>query len=114
MVSVLHRLTPNPAALTMLGVSVAPQVSVALPLVRSVGVAPVTVTALVALPTDNPLAEGAESRRELGALIDVGAAAKPFYSPGTGITHMRAAECLAQAVWYEAASESEAGQRAVA
>lgn len=52
--------------------------------------------------------------RALGALIDVGAAARPFYSPGTGITHMRAAECLAQAVWYEAASESEAGQRAVA
>lgn len=71
-------------------------------------------TALVALPTDNPLADGAESGRELGALIDVGAAAKPFYSPGTGITHMRAQECLAQAVWYEAASESEAGQRAVA
>lgn len=71
-------------------------------------------TALVALPTDNPLAQGAESGRELGALIDVGAPAKPFFSPGVGLTHARAAECLAQAVWYEAASESEAGQRAVA
>jgi hypothetical protein len=71
-------------------------------------------TALVALPTDDPLSEGAESGRELGALIDVGAAAKPFYMPGTGISHLRASECLAQAVWYEAASESEAGQRAVA
>lgn len=71
-------------------------------------------TALVALPTDDPLATGAESGRELGALIDVGAAAKPFYMPGTGISHLRASECLAQAVWYEAASESEAGQRAVA
>lgn len=71
-------------------------------------------TALVALPADNPLAAGAESGRALGALIDVGAAARPFYSPGTGITHLRASECLAQAVWYEAASESEAGQRAVA
>jgi len=71
-------------------------------------------TALVALPTDDPLAEGAESGRELGALIDVGAAAKPFYMPGSGIAHLRASECLAQAVWYEAASESEAGQRAVA
>jgi len=71
-------------------------------------------TALVALPTDDPLATGAESGRELGALIDVGAAARPFYSPGTGITHARAADCLAQAIWYEAASESEAGQRAVA
>ncbi len=71
-------------------------------------------TALVALPTDDPLGTGAESGRELGALIDVGAAARPFYVPGTGITHARAQECLAQAVWYEAASESEAGQRAVA
>ncbi|WP_233997150.1 cell wall hydrolase [Porphyrobacter sp. HT-58-2] len=72
-------------------------------------------SALVALPTDDPLGQGAaESGRELGALIDVGAAAKPFFSPGTGIAHARAQECLAQAVWYEAASESEAGQRAVA
>jgi hypothetical protein len=71
-------------------------------------------TALVALPTDNPLAQGAESGRELGALIDVGAAAKPFFGAGTGITHLRAQECLSQAIWYEAASESEAGQRAVA
>ena len=70
---------------------------------------------LVALPTDNPLGSGAaESGRELGALIDVGAVARPFYTPGTGITHLRAQECLAQAVWYEAASETEAGQRAVA
>jgi hypothetical protein len=72
-------------------------------------------TALVALPTDDPLGHGAgESGRALGALIDVGAAARPFYVPGTGITHTRALDCLAQAVWYEAASESEAGQRAVA
>ena len=72
-------------------------------------------TALVALPTDNPLGQGAaESGRALGELIDVGAAARPFYSPGAGITHARAQECLAQAIWYEAASESEAGQRAVA
>jgi hypothetical protein len=72
-------------------------------------------SALIALPTDDPLGRGAaESGRALGALIDVGAAARPFYSVGTGITHLRAAECLAQAVWYEAASESEAGQRAVA
>lgn len=71
-------------------------------------------TALVALPTDDPLAQGAESGRELGTLIDVGAAAKPFFSPGVGTAHARAQECLAQAVWYEAASESEAGQRAVA
>jgi hypothetical protein len=72
-------------------------------------------SALVALPTDDPLGHGsAEGGRALGALIDVGAAARPFFTPGSGITHARAQECLAQAVWYEAASESEAGQRAVA
>lgn len=71
-------------------------------------------TALVALPKADPLSPGAEDGRELGALIDVGAAARPFFSAGVGLTHARAAECLAQAVWYEAASETEAGQRAVA
>ncbi|WP_324076024.1 MAG: cell wall hydrolase [Erythrobacter sp.] len=71
-------------------------------------------TALVALPTDDPLRMGAEDGRELGALIDVGAPAKPFFAAGVGLSHARAQECLAQAVWYEAASESEAGQRAVA
>jgi hypothetical protein len=71
--------------------------------------------ALVALPTADPLSSGAaEAGRELGALIDVGSPAKPFYSAAVGLTHARAQECLAQAVWYEAASESEAGQRAVA
>jgi hypothetical protein len=71
-------------------------------------------TALVALPKPDPLAAGAEAGRELGALIDVGAPARPFFSAGVGLTHARAQECLAQAIWYEAASESEAGQRAVA
>jgi hypothetical protein len=42
-------------------------------------------TAPVALPTDDPLAQGAESGHELGALIDVGAAAKPFFSASTGL-----------------------------
>ena len=71
-------------------------------------------TALVALPTADPLSRGAEDGRQLGTLIDVGAPARPFFSAGVGLTHARAQECLAQAVWYEAASESEAGQRAVA
>lgn len=71
-------------------------------------------TALVALPADNPLATGAESGRALGALIDVGVAARPFRGPPGGISALRAQQCLAEAVWYEAASESEAGQRAVA
>jgi hypothetical protein len=71
-------------------------------------------TALVALPTADPLVVGAEDGRELGALIDVGAPARPFFSAGVGLTQARAQECLAQAIWYEAASESEAGKRAVA
>jgi hypothetical protein len=72
-------------------------------------------SALLALPAADPLGDGsAEDGRALGTLIDVGAAARPFFSPGVGLTHARAQECLAQAVWYEAASESEAGQRAVA
>jgi hypothetical protein len=71
-------------------------------------------TALVALPTDDPLSVGAESGRALGQLIDVGVAARPFRGPVGGLALGRAQECLAQAVWYEAASESEAGQRAVA
>ncbi len=69
--------------------------------------------ALVALPTTDAMDTGAEAGRELGALIDAGPSAKPFFSAG-GVSHFRASECLAQAIWYEAASESEAGQRAVA
>ncbi len=71
-------------------------------------------SALRALPDADPLGNGAEAGRALGSLIDVGAPAKPFFAPGTGISAARAQTCLAQAVWYEAASESEAGQRAVA
>ncbi|MEO1222004.1 MAG: cell wall hydrolase [Pseudomonadota bacterium] len=70
--------------------------------------------ALIALPTTDALAEGAgEAGREVGALIDAGPGASPFFGTG-GTTQARAANCLAQAIWYEAASESEAGQRAVA
>jgi hypothetical protein len=73
-----------------------------------------TDNALIALPTADPLDSGAEEGRQLGALIDTGPAARPFFTAGTGISHSRALDCLAQAIWYEAASESEAGQRAVA
>lgn len=70
--------------------------------------------ALIALPTTDALAIGeGEAGRELGEMIDVGPAAQPFFSAG-GIPAQRAQECLAQAIWYEAASEREAGQRAVA
>jgi hypothetical protein len=70
--------------------------------------------ALIALPTTDALAGTVgEAGREVGEMIDAGPAARPFFSTG-GTSRDRALECLAQAVWYEAASESEAGQRAVA
>lgn len=74
---------------------------------------PPSTGALIALPTTDARDPGAEAGRELGEIIDVGPAARPFFS-GAGLGHDRALDCLAQAVWYEAASESEAGQRAVA
>ena len=69
--------------------------------------------ALVALPTSDPLDRGAVGADTVGALIDAGPAARAFVA-GSGASFLRAKDCLAQAVWYEAASESEAGQRAVA
>jgi len=42
------------------------------------------------------------------------AAARPLVATGTATDRDRALQCLAQAVYYEAASESDAGQRAVA
>ncbi|MEO0642992.1 MAG: cell wall hydrolase [Pseudomonadota bacterium] len=69
--------------------------------------------ALVALPESDPAARGAAQGRKVGALIDAGPAAQPFIAGG-GNSAPRAQACLAQAIWYEAASESIAGQRAVA
>ncbi|MCK0128044.1 cell wall hydrolase [Erythrobacter sp. F6033] len=70
--------------------------------------------ALVALPTTDALDTGAEDGRELGQMIDAGPAANPFFASVSGNSLGRAQQCLAQAIWYEAASESVAGQRAVA
>ena len=70
--------------------------------------------ALIALPERDALAEGVgEAGREVGQIIDAGPGANPFFGTG-GSNQTRAQSCLAQAIWYEAASESEAGQRAVA
>ncbi|GMN12830.1 cell wall hydrolase [Altererythrobacter sp. MTPC7] len=45
---------------------------------------------------------------------DAGPAARAFRSGGTGLDKARALQCLTQAVYYEAASESTGGQKAVA
>lgn len=72
--------------------------------------APEAALALPALdPTDAPL-----NAELLGRRIDAGPAALPFASAGTGLDKARALRCLTQAIYYEAASESNAGQRAVA
>ena len=54
--------------------------------------------------------DAAKYTEEYGA----GAAAKAFRSAGTGLDKARALQCLSLAVYYEAASESQAGQEAVA
>ncbi|MEM8724528.1 MAG: cell wall hydrolase [Pseudomonadota bacterium] len=70
---------------------------------------------LIALPTTDPLGAAADvAGLEVGEAIDTGPAASGFFVSGTGVSKARAQQCLAQAVWYEAASESSAGQRAVA
>lgn len=50
----------------------------------------------------------------LAAVRDAGPAARGFPSAGSGIDKARALQCLATAIYYEAASESMDGQRAVA
>lgn len=44
----------------------------------------------------------------------VGAAAKPFFVRGSGTDKARALQCMTMAIYYEAATESDAGQAAVA
>jgi len=70
-------------------------------------------SALIALPETNPVPQN-YSARELGSLIDAGPAASPFNAKLSGKNFTRAMHCMTQAVYYEAASEGAAGQRAVA
>ena len=60
------------------------------------------------------LGEAIERARLVDARTPAHEAARGFVSRGTGIDKARALDCLAKAVYYEAASESEGGQRAVA
>ncbi|MEL7446411.1 MAG: cell wall hydrolase [Pseudomonadota bacterium] len=69
--------------------------------------------ALLALPSADPL-DFDTVGYAIGEAIDAGPSANPFFSSAGGTSHSRALSCLAQAVYYEAASESAAGQRAVA
>lgn len=55
-----------------------------------------------------------EPARVGGELAEPPLAAAPLRIDGSDRDHLRAQECLAQAIYYEAASESDAGQRAVA
>ncbi|MBL0924510.1 MAG: cell wall hydrolase [Sphingomonadaceae bacterium] len=53
---------------------------------------------------------------DLAALVgeSVGAAARPFAMRAGTVEHSRALKCLTDAIYYEAANEPDAGQRAVA
>ncbi|MEP2736100.1 MAG: cell wall hydrolase [Erythrobacter sp.] len=67
------------------------------------------------LPSIDPFeAPDEEVIATLGTKIDAGPAASSFRSYGSGMNKARALRCMTQAIYYEAASESEAGQRAVA
>lgn len=67
---------------------------------RPAGIAPAAATALVASPSS--------------ALLDGGPAAPALRLAGSAIDRSRAQHCLTLAVYYEAAREPDAGQRAVA
>lgn len=56
----------------------------------------------------------ATPNRATPTLAYVGPAARPLMAASTGVDRLRAVDCLTQAIYYEAASESDAGQRAVA
>ena len=74
-------------------------------------------TAHVAVDTTvgvNPIAAWNGDPDAAIAIETAGPAARGFVSRGTGIDQARALDCLAKAIYYEAASESEGGQRAVA
>jgi hypothetical protein len=57
---------------------------------------------------------GEAGETALAAVREAGPAARGFLSAGSGMDKARALQCLATAIYYEAASESLDGQRAVA
>ena len=74
--------------------------------------APPTVAPLELLPIAPEAAKLVND--DMSNAVGAGPAAAPFRLPGSGTPSARAVQCLAQAVYYEAASESLDGQRAVA
>ncbi|RKF22043.1 cell wall hydrolase [Altericroceibacterium spongiae] len=58
--------------------------------------------------------QAASSHNPDQAAALAGPAARPFHMAGTALSGARAQQCLTMAVYYEAASESDSGQRAVA
>ncbi|QKG72780.1 cell wall hydrolase [Erythrobacter mangrovi] len=72
--------------------------------------APRLTTDLAALREDNDTLETVQFAESHGA----GATAQAFRAAGSGLDKARALQCLSMAVYYEAASESYAGQQAVA
>ena len=63
---------------------------------------------------DIPIPGAGDEAVQLVETRNSGPAARGFLSSGSGLDKARALKCLAQAVYYEAASESEGGQKAVA
>lgn len=59
-------------------------------------------------------AQGVDGQADTPDEVPAGPAARPFVAGGTGTDQARALQCLTMAIYYEAASESDAGQRAVA
>ncbi|WP_338445030.1 cell wall hydrolase [Pelagerythrobacter marensis] len=62
----------------------------------------------------DPTGTGDGTAAELAAARTAGPAARSFAGGGTGVDRARALHCLASAVYYEAASETPGGQKAVA
>ena len=61
-----------------------------------------------------PIETGAQSDAGPGAETHAGSAARAFLAGGSGIDKARALQCMTLALYYEAANEPVAGQRAVA
>jgi hypothetical protein len=77
--------------------------------------APAPVIATLASPAPARLAYDPPIHSDTdGAPFAAGLAARPFQATGSGLDGIRAEQCLTMAIYYEAATEPDDGQRAVA